>query len=79
MQAVEYLAQSASATVELGLHKGNILFRALKDCPGSLYLPEHASMEASTGLNPASAQGYTEVHSVEARALAKAGRIRSER
>jgi argininosuccinate synthase len=75
LAAIDSLAESASATVELGLYKGNISFRALTNCPGSLYLAEHASMEASDGLNPASSQGYVEVESVEAKALAKAGRI----
>jgi argininosuccinate synthase len=32
-------------------------------------------MEASDGLNPQSSQGYTDIQSVEARALAKAGQI----
>jgi hypothetical protein len=33
-------------------------------------------MEASTGLNPRSSQGYVEIQSVEARALAHAGQVR---
>jgi len=32
-------------------------------------------MEASDGLNPASSQGYAEVQSVSAKALARAGQI----
>jgi len=32
-------------------------------------------MEASSGLNPASSQGYLEVSSVEAKSMAKAGLI----
>ncbi len=76
MRAIESLSSSASGTVELGLYKGNLLFRALTDCPGSLYFPEHASMEASDGLNPVSSQGYVEVQSVEAKSLSIAGQIR---
>lgn len=75
MAAVDSLAESATGTVRLGLYKGNMYFRALTDCERSLYLPEHASMEASAGLNPVSSQGYVEVQSVEAKALARAGRI----
>lgn len=75
--AVEKLANSASATVTLGLYKGNVYQRSLRDCAGSLYVPEHSSMEASAGLNPVSAQGFVEVQSVEAKTLAKAGRIDS--
>lgn len=74
--AVDSLAHSATATVELGLYKGNMYFRSLRDCAASLYLPEHASMEASDGLNPASSQGFVEVQSVEAKAIALAGRVR---
>jgi argininosuccinate synthase len=73
--AVGHLADSANATIKLGLYKGNMYFRSLTDCAGSLYLPEHASMEASDGLNPVSSQGFLEIQSVEAKALAQAGRI----
>ena len=72
---VDALARNASGVVELGLYKGNIYFRSLSQCPSSLYFPEHASMEASDGLNPASSQGFVEVQSVEAKALAAAGQI----
>jgi argininosuccinate synthase len=74
--AINDLAEDATGTVELGLYKGNIYSRALSDCPASLYFPEHASMEASDGLNPVSSQGFAEVQSVEAKALANAGQIR---
>jgi argininosuccinate synthase len=73
--AVDVLAEYATATVELGLYKGNILFRAMRDCPHTLYNPADASMEASDGLNPVSSQGYVEVQQVEAIALAIAGQI----
>jgi argininosuccinate synthase len=75
LAAVDVLAEYATATVELGLYKGNILFKALRDCPHTLYNPADASMEASDGLNPASSQGYVEVQRVEAVALANAGQI----
>ncbi|PRP91231.1 Argininosuccinate synthase [Enhygromyxa salina] len=75
LAAVDVLAEYATATVELGLYKGNILFRALRDCPHSLYNPADASMEASDGLNPVSSQGFVEVQQVEAIALARAGQI----
>ena len=76
MAAIDVFAEHATAKVELGLYKGNIYSRALTDCPASLYFPEHASMEASDGLNPVSSQGFVEVQSVEAKALAHAGQIR---
>ncbi len=75
--AVDCLADSATATVELGLYKGNIYFRSLTDCAASLYVQADSSMEASSGLNPVSSQGFVEIQSVEARALALAGRIES--
>ena len=78
LAAVDVLAQSASATVEMGLYKGNLYFQKLTDCPASLYNEADASMEASEGLNPASSQGYVEVQSAEALSLAKAGQIRDD-
>lgn len=75
LAAVDVLAEYASATVELGLYKGNLLFKALRDCPHTLYNPADASMEASDGLSPVSSQGFVEVQQVEAIALANAGQI----
>ena len=76
MAAIDSLALPASATVKVGLYKGNVQFRGLEDCAGSLYNEADSSMEASEGLNPASSQGYAEIQGVEARALARAGQIR---
>ncbi len=73
--AIDVLAQPATGTVKLGLYKGNMLFHGLANCKGSLYNEEDSSMEASSGLNPVSSQGYAEIQSVEARALAHAGQI----
>jgi len=77
LAAIDTLVETASGTVELGLYKGNIYFHALRDCAGSLYSEADASMEKSEGLNPASSQGYVEIQSVEAKALARAGQIKS--
>lgn len=77
LAAIDVLAEPATGTVELGLYKGNIYFHALKDCPGSLYNEADASMEKSEGLNPTSSQGYVEIQSVEAKALARAGQIKA--
>lgn len=74
--AVDTLAGYATGTVTLGLYKGNLYFESLRDCPASLYNEEDSSMEASAGLNPVSSQGFAEIQSVEARALARAGQIR---
>ncbi|MFC1497660.1 argininosuccinate synthase [Verrucomicrobiota bacterium] len=76
MTAIDTLAESATGTVKVGLYKGNIHFKGLADCPASLYNEADSSMEASEGLNPRSSQGYAEVQSVEAKALAKAGQIK---
>ncbi len=76
LAAIDVLAEPATGTVELGLYKGNIYFHSLKECPGSLYNEADASMEKSEGLNPTSSQGYVEIQSVEAKALARAGQIR---
>ncbi len=74
--AVDALAEPASGEVAVDLYKGNIQFRSLTACDGSLYNEADSSMEASAGLNPVSSQGYAEIQSVEARALARAGQIR---
>ncbi len=73
--AIDLMASRASGRIEFGLYKGNLLFQRLSDCPASLYNPADASMEASDGLNPTSSQGYVEVQSTEARALARASQI----
>jgi len=76
LAAIDVLASAATGTVNVALYKGNILFNSLTACPASLYNEADASMEASDGLNPASSQGFAEIQSVEARALAHAGQIR---
>lgn len=75
MKAIEFLARPASATVRVGLYKGNINFQKLTDCEASIYNQDDSSMEASAGLNPVSSQGFVEIQSVEARSLARAGQI----
>ena len=73
--AVNELTASASALVKVELYKGNIYFGSLTGCAGSLYNEADSSMEASSGLNPESSQGYAEIQSVEAKSLARAGQI----
>ena len=75
LAGIDVLAKYATATVKVGLYRGNIYFEALTDCPHSLYNPADASMEASDGLNPTSAQGFVEVLQCEATGLAKAKQI----
>ena len=76
--AVNTLTASASGTVKLGLYKGNVFFNSMTDIAASLYNEEDSSMEASDGLNPASSQGYADIISVEAQALAKAGQFKGD-
>lgn len=76
LEAIRALARQARGVVTVGLYKGNLYFQSLSDCPNSLYNEADSSMEASAGLNPVSSQGFVEVQSVEARALARAGFIR---
>ena len=79
LAGIDVLAAYATGTVQLGLYRGNLFFQSLSDCPHSLYNPADSSMEASDGLNPESSQGYLEVSSVEAFAMAHAGQIKSDR
>jgi argininosuccinate synthase len=74
--AIGVFSAHATGTVSVGLYKGNVLFQSLKDCKASLYNEADSSMEASAGLNPVSSQGFAEIQSVEALALARAGQIR---
>jgi argininosuccinate synthase len=74
--AIDELANPATGTISVDLYKGNMTFHRLTDCPASIYNEADSSMEASDGLNPGSSQGYAEVQSVEALALARAGQIR---
>ncbi|MBL7075987.1 MAG: argininosuccinate synthase [Kiritimatiellae bacterium] len=76
LAAIDVLASAATGTVNVALYKGNILFNSLTACPASLYNEADASMEASDGLNPVSSQGFAEIQSVEARALAHANQVR---
>lgn len=78
LAAINTLAACATATVKVGLYKGNIYFMSLRDCRASLYNEADSSMEASAGLNPVSSQGFAEIQSVEALALARAGQIKKK-
>lgn len=75
--AIGVFSKHATATVEVGLYKGNIFFNALTGCKASIYNEADSSMEASDGLNPVSSQGFAEIQSVEALMLAKAGQIKA--
>lgn len=76
LAAMETLTRDADGVVSLGLYRGNAFVQSLTEVPASLYNEADSSMEASEGLNPASSQGYADILSVEARALAKAGQFR---
>lgn len=76
LKAIASLAAPATGTVTLELLKGNMYFVSLTGCKASLYNEEDSSMEASSGLNPESSQGFAEIQSVEAIALARAKQIR---
>lgn len=71
--AIDKLTSNATGLVKLGLYKGNIFFNSLTGVDASLYNEEDSSMEESDGLNPVSSQGFADIISVEARAMAKAG------
>jgi len=75
LAAIDELTKHATGTVRVGMYKGNLYFEGLTEVPHSIYNAEDSSMEKSSGLNPASSQGYVEVQSVEALALARAGQI----
>merc|ERR1719321_2649743 len=78
ISAIWQLAEPASGTVKIGLYKGHMNFHSLTECPHSIYFEEDASMEASSGLNPVSSQGFLEVSSVEAKSMSKASLIETD-
>jgi argininosuccinate synthase len=75
--AIGTFSKHASGTVQVGLFKGNILFCSMEGVKASLYNEADSSMEASAGLNPVSSQGFAEIQSVEALAMARAGQIKA--
>ena len=76
--SIDSLTANANGRVTLRLYKGNLLFESMTELTASLYNEADSSMEASDGFDPASSQGYAEIISVEALALAKAGHFESE-
>jgi argininosuccinate synthase len=76
MAAIRVFSRHAAGVVTVSLYKGSILFGSLSGCGASIYNEADSSMEASKGLNPVSSQGFVEIQSVEALALARAGQIR---
>lgn len=72
---INELTKPATGKVKVILYKGHVHFGGLYDVKQSLYNMADASMEASDGLNPVSSQGFVEIQSVEARAMAKAGLV----
>jgi argininosuccinate synthase len=73
--AIAVFSRHATGVVKISMYKGNIFFEELTGCIASLYNEADSSMEASAGLNPVSSQGFAEIQSVEAIALARAGQI----
>jgi len=78
LAAVDTLTEHANGLVSLDLYKGNVFFKHMGELPASLYNEADSSMEASDGLNPESSQGYADILSVEAVALAKAGQFKGD-
>ncbi len=76
LSGVSALSRVATGTVRAGLYKGNIFFKSLTECPSSLYNEDDSSMEESKGLNPVSSQGFAEIQSVEALAMARAHHLK---
>lgn len=73
--AIAVFSRHATGVVKVSMYKGTVFFEELTGCKASLYNEADSSMEASAGLNPVSSQGFAEIQSVEAIALARAGQI----
>jgi len=70
---IDSFTERMTATITVGLYKGNISFHAAADAPHSLYSEETASMEAIGDFNHADAEGFLSVLGVSAKALKVSG------
>ena len=67
--AIDSFTERMTATIKVGLYKGNISFHSASGAPHSLYSEETASMEAIGDFNHADAEGFLAVLGVSAKAL----------
>ena len=72
---IEALTRTATGSVTFGMYRGTLHVESMSASTHGLYREEDASMEASDGLNPTSAQGFLDIAGVSARTLAAAGQI----
>lgn len=74
---IDSFTQLMTATITVGLYKGNIFFHAVVEgsAPHSLYSEETVSMEAIGSFNHADSEGFLGVLGVSARALNVSGQI----
>ena len=72
---IEALTRTATGSVTFGMYRGTLHVESMSASAHGLYREEDASMEASNGLNPTSAQGFLDIAGVSARTLAAAGQI----
>ncbi|MEM7538905.1 MAG: argininosuccinate synthase [Chloroflexota bacterium] len=75
--AVNTFTKRMTATVTVGLYKGNVSFHAIApgSAPHTLYSEETASMEAIGEFNHADSEGFLAVLGVSARALNVSGQV----
>ncbi len=76
-EAVKKTAQLVSGTITVSCYKGTVAFISAEGVTQSLYSEEDASMEAIGSFDHADSEGFLNVLSVSARALASAGQVRN--
>jgi len=77
LAVVNRVASHVSGTVSFSLYKGNIRFLQSSGEETCLYCPERSSMESIGEFDHTDSQGYLNVHTVLARALAYAKQTRT--
>lgn len=76
LAVVSNVSRYATGTVTFGLYKGNVMFIRADGGPHTLYSSERSSMEKVGEVSHEAAQGYLDLATVVARALARAGQTR---
>lgn len=76
LTVISNVSKYATGSLTFGLYKGNVFFIRADDVPHSLYSSERSSMEKIGEVSHEASQGYLDLATVSARALAYAKQIR---
>ena len=74
-KGIDEVSALATGTIEVALHKGNIMFVRAADVPHSLFTND-GSMENEGSFDHTDSEGFLRVLAVNARAIARAGQVK---